>query len=121
MPTTYPTRAAAQAAAIASGIHPEMANTYIVVQGRKTSFAYEALDGSTFVQASDPAPEAPQPDVAPRTYKRPKSGVCADVWNWCDATQPTSAAQVRAVAPSKGWNLNNCVTEYYGWRRAGMH
>lgn len=123
MPTTYTTRQAAVAAAIQSGIHPELANTYIVVQGKKTMYAFEALDGSTFVPAEEAPMEAPAPDVvhAPRTYKRPKKGVCADVWNWCDANQPTSALQVRAHGATVGWNANNCTTEYYGWKRAAMH
>lgn len=115
----YATRSAATAAAIAAGA--QQYHIYPKLKGKKVQFGYEVLTEATFATVADPAPEAPAKDVAPRTYKRPAKGVCADVWAWCDVNQPTTAAQVRAHGETVGWNANNCTTEYYGWRRASAH
>lgn len=56
--------------------------------------------------------------------KRPSAGgACRAVWDKCDKLReenggeiPT-AKQVRAVAESMGWNMNNAMIEFYQWRK----
>lgn len=56
--------------------------------------------------------------------KRPSAGgACRAVWDKCDELReenggeiPT-AKQVRAVAESMGWNMNNAMIEFYQWRK----
>ena len=77
-----------------------------------------------------PAPAAPEAPKAskPRSViqngvRKPIKGKCADVWAALDemqATHPQAAiniADVRALAETKGWNLNNATIEFYGWRK----
>ncbi len=77
-----------------------------------------------------PAPAAPE---APKTSKersevrngvrKPIKGKCAEVWAMLTAMQelhPHAAiniADVRALAETQGWNLNNATIEFYGWRK----
>lgn len=77
-----------------------------------------------------PAPAAPE---APKTSKarsevrngvrKPIKGKCAEVWAMLTAMQelhPHAAiniADVRAIAETQGWNLNNATIEFYGWRK----
>lgn len=56
--------------------------------------------------------------------KRPSAGgMCRAVWDALDAYreanggQIMSAAQVKDLAESKGWNTNNASIEFYQWRK----
>ncbi len=53
--------------------------------------------------------------------KRPSAGgVCRAVWDFCDELQAAGGAtakQVREAAPSRGWNPNNAMIEFYQWRK----
>ena len=82
-------------------------------------------------------PEAPAPKAEPKTtgliieknrpeqngVKRPSAGgLCRAVWDACWAHQeitgtPPTAKEVRAIAETNGWNLNNASIEYYQWRK----
>lgn len=56
--------------------------------------------------------------------KRPaKAGKCLLVWEYLDSMVargevPTSRS-AKEVAAQQGWNVNNTVTEFYSWRKAG--
>lgn len=56
--------------------------------------------------------------------RRPLKGKCAEVWATLTAVQEVSEtdsqitiADVRALADSHGWNLNNATIEFYAWRK----
>jgi hypothetical protein len=50
--------------------------------------------------------------------KRPSiGGVCRAVWDFCDSLGTPTAKQIREAAPSKGWNPNNAMIEFYQWRK----
>ena len=55
--------------------------------------------------------------------KRPSAGgLCRAVWDACWAHQeitgtPPTAKEVKAIAETNGWNLNNASIEYYQWRK----
>ena len=91
------------------------------------------LAGTVTVQE----PEAPAPKAEPKTtgliieknrpeqngVKRPSAGgLCRAVWDACWAHQettglPPTAKEVKAIAETNGWNLNNASIEYYQWRK----
>ena len=82
-------------------------------------------------------PAAPAPKAEPKTtgliieknrpeqngVKRPSAGgLCRAVWDACWAHQaatatPPTAKEVKAIAETNGWNLNNASIEYYQWRK----
>lgn len=50
--------------------------------------------------------------------KRPGSGgKCAAVWDYLDLYPTATAKEVREIAGSMGWNLNNASIEFYQWRK----
>ena len=73
------------------------------------------------------APEAPKASKARSEVRngvrKPIKGKCAEVWATLTAMQelhPHAAiniADVRALAETHGWNLNNATIEFYGWRK----
>lgn len=73
------------------------------------------------------APEAPKESKARSEVRngvrKPIKGKCAEVWAMLTAMQelhPHAAiniADVRALAETQGWNLNNATIEFYGWRK----
>jgi hypothetical protein len=73
------------------------------------------------------APEAPKVSKARSEVRngvrKPIKGKCAEVWAMLTAMQelhPHTAiniADVRALAETQGWNLNNATIEFYGWRK----
>ncbi len=77
-----------------------------------------------------PAPAAPEAPKASKArsevrngVRKPIKGKCAEVWAMLTAMQelhPHAAiniADVRALAETQGWNLNNATIEFYGWRK----
>ncbi len=77
-----------------------------------------------------PAPAAPEAPKASKArsevrngVRRPIKGKCAEVWAMLTAMQelhPHAAiniADVRALAETQGWSLNNATIEFYGWRK----
>jgi len=50
--------------------------------------------------------------------KRPgPGGKCAAVWEYLDIYPTATAKEMREMAASIGWNLNNTSIEYYQWRK----
>lgn len=50
--------------------------------------------------------------------KRPgPGGKCSAVWEYLDIYPTATAKEMREVATSVGWNLNNTSIEYYRWRK----
>lgn len=52
--------------------------------------------------------------------RRPIKGKCADVWNALDNMLPNGVptiGNVRDLAKSNGWNINNATIEFYAWRK----
>lgn len=87
-----------------------------------------AADKITTVAVPAPAaPEAPKASKARSEVRngvrKPIKGKCAEVWAMLTAMQelhPHAAiniADVRALAETQGWNLNNATIEFYGWRK----
>lgn len=77
-----------------------------------------------------PAPAAPEAPKASKArsevrngVRKPIKGKCAEVWAMLTAMQelhPHAAiniADVRALAETQGWNINNATIEFYGWRK----
>jgi hypothetical protein len=57
-------------------------------------------------------------DAKQHGIKRPKAGgLCAAVWQHLDANPKTTAKELRAIAISKTWNMNNALCELYAWRK----
>lgn len=84
-------------------------------------------DKATVVEVTtQPAPTAPAP-VKSKTrsetrngVRRPIKGKCADVWNALDNMLPNNVptiGNVRDLAKSNGWNVNNATIEFYAWRK----
>ncbi len=73
------------------------------------------------VQPQSQQPAASQEVRKPREdrngVKGPGSGgKCAVVWEHLDIHPAATAKEMREVAASVGWNLNNTSIEYYQWR-----
>ncbi len=50
--------------------------------------------------------------------KRPGAGgKCAAVWDYLDLSPAATAKDMRELATSVGWNMNNTLIEYYQWRK----
>lgn len=78
-----------------------------------------------------PAPAAPAAPKASKArsevrngVRKPIKGKCAEVWATLTAVQevsetdsPITITEVRALAESHGWNLNNATIEFYAWRK----
>lgn len=78
------------------------------------------------VEELEKAAPVPAPAVQHGQYgKRPaKAGKCRAVWDYLDSMvargeTPTSRT-AKEVAAQQGWNVNNTVTEFYSWRKAGQ-
>lgn len=86
------------------------------------------VDKTTLVEV--PAPAAPVEPKAAKTrsevrngVRKPIKGKCAEVWAMLTAMQelnPQAAINindVKALAPTQGWNINNATIEFYAWRK----
>lgn len=79
-------------------------------------------------------PKAPAAPVAPKASKarseirngvrKPIKGKCAEIWATLTAVQeisetntPLTISEVKELAVTHGWNLNNATIEFYGWRK----
>lgn len=79
-------------------------------------------------------PKAPAAPVAPKASKarseirngvrKPIKGKCAEIWATLTAVQeisetntPLTISEVKALAATHGWNINNATIEFYGWRK----
>lgn len=80
------------------------------------------------VPAPAAAPAAPKASKARSEVRngvrKPIKGKCAEVWATLTAVQeasetdsPITITEVRALAESHGWNLNNATIEFYAWRK----
>ena len=78
-----------------------------------------------------PAPAAPEAPKASKArsevrngVRKPIKGKCAEVWATLTAVQeisenntPLTISEVKELAATHGWNLNNATIEFYGWRK----
>lgn len=82
-------------------------------------------DKATVVEVTtQPAPTAPAKSKARSEtrngVRRPIKGKCADVWNALDNMLPDGVptiGNVRDLAKTNGWNINNATIEFYAWRK----
>lgn len=92
--------------------------------------ANPSIEADKVATVAVPAPAAPAAPKASKArsevrngVRKPIKGKCAEVWAMLTAMQelhPTAAiniAEVRALAESHGWNLNNATIEFYAWRK----
>jgi len=62
--------------------------------------------------------EVRKPREVRNGVKRPgPGGKCAAVWEYLDIYPTATAKEMREMAASAGWNLNNTSIEYYQWRK----
>jgi len=78
-----------------------------------------------------PAPAAPEAPKASKVrseirngVRKPIKGKCAEIWATLTAVQeisetntPLTISEVKELAATHGWNLNNATIEFYGWRK----
>lgn len=87
--------------------------------------ALDSMLGSKVEALENAAPVAAPIAVHGQYGKRPaKAGKCRAVWDYLDSMVargevPTSRS-AKEVAAQQGWNVNNTVTEFYSWRKAGQ-
>lgn len=75
-----------------------------------------------------PAAETPKASKARSEIRngvrKPIKGKCAEIWATLTAVQeisetntPLTISEVKELAVTHGWNLNNATIEFYGWRK----
>lgn len=75
-----------------------------------------------------PAAETPKASKAHSEIRngvrKPIKGKCAEIWATLTAVQeisetkaPLTISEVKALAATHGWNINNATIEFYGWRK----
>lgn len=84
-------------------------------------------DKATVVEVTTQPAPTPTAPVKSKTrsetrngVRRPIKGKCADVWNALDNMLPNNVptiGNVRDLAKSNGWNVNNATIEFYAWRK----
>ena len=82
-------------------------------------------DKATVVEVTtQPAPTAPAKSKTRSEtrngVRRPIKGKCADVWNALDNMLPNGVptiGNVRDLAKTNNWNVNNATIEFYAWRK----
>lgn len=96
--------------------------------------ANPAIAADKIATVAVPAPAAPAAPVAPKASKarsevrngvrKPIKGKCAEIWATLTAVQeisenntPLTISEVKELAATHGWNLNNATIEFYGWRK----
>lgn len=120
---TYTNRTNARRAGVAAGVPAELLEITVHKTGDEVRFGWKAK------KAPAPAPvtttgkpkKAPVPKVErveQNGVKRPApGGLCAAVWEYLDKHPKATAKDLREVAPSKEWNVNNVACEFYVWRK----
>lgn len=106
---------------------PEDGDRYWFSEGAVNKAANDLVeaDKATVVEVTtQPAPTAPAKSKARSEtrngVRRPIKGKCADVWNALDNMLPNGVptiGNVRDLAKSNGWNINNATIEFYAWRK----
>lgn len=120
---TYTNRNNARRAGVAAGIPAELVEITVHKNGDEVRFGWKEMAPAPVVTTSKPK-KAPVPKVE-RTerveqngVKRPApGGLCAAVWEYLDKHPKATAKDLREVAPSKDWNVNNVACEFYQWRK----
>lgn len=109
---------------------PEDGGRYWFSEAAVNSAANPSIAADKIATIAVPAPAAPEAPKASKArsevrngVRKPIKGKCAEVWAMLTAMQelhPHAAiniADVRALAETQGWNLNNATIEFYGWRK----
>lgn len=93
--------------------------------------ANPAIAADKIATVAVPAPAAPEAPKASKArsevrngVRKPIKGKCAEIWATLTAVQeisetntPLTISEVKALAATHGWNLNNATIEFYGWRK----
>lgn len=112
---TYTNRTNARRAGVAAGVPAELVEITVHKNGDEVRFGWKAKKApAPVITTGKPKVER----VEQNGVKRPASGgLCAAVWEYMDKHPKASAKDLREVAPSKGWNVNNVACEFYQWRK----
>lgn len=115
---TYSNRNNARRAGVAAGVPAELVEITVHKNGDEVRFGWKekapAITTSKPKKAAVPKVER----VEQNGVKRPRSGgLCAAVWEYLDKHPKATVKDLREVAPSKEWNVNNVTCEYYAWRK----
>lgn len=117
---TYTNRTNARRAGVAAGVPAELVEITVYKNGDEVRFGWKEKAPAPAITTSKPKKAAsPKVErVEQNGVKRPRSGgLCAAVWEYMDKHPKASAKDLREVAPSKGWNVNNVACEFYQWRK----
>lgn len=124
---TYSSRSNARRAGVQAGVPMDLIEiTVHKVAGEKVRFGFKRKE----IQVQAPAKAAGKAQRAPAAtapakardvrngVSRPRAGgLCASVWAHLDKAPDSTLADVKAVAPKRGWNVNNVMCEFYRWRK----
>lgn len=112
---TYTNRTNARRAGVAAGVPAELVEITVHKNGDDVRFGWKAKKTpAPVITTGKPKAERGEQNGV----KRPRSGgLCAAVWEYLDKHPKASAKDLREVAPTKGWNVNNVTCEFYQWRK----
>lgn len=117
---TYTNRTNARRAGVAAGVPAELVEITVHKNGDEVRFGWKEAAPAPAITTSKPkkAPALKVERVEQNGVKRPASGgLCAAVWEYLDKHPKATAKDLREVAPSKEWNVNNVTCEFYQWRK----
>lgn len=117
---TYTNRTNARRAGVAAGIPAEQVEITVHKDEDEIRFGWKEMAPAPAMTTSKPT-KAGTPKVErveQNGVKRPApGGLCAAVWEYLDKHTKATAKDLREVAPSKEWNINNVTCEFYAWRK----
>lgn len=107
------------------------ANWFSEASANRADNSSVAVDKLTTVEIPPAAPAAPEAPKASKVrsevrngVRKPIKGKCAEIWATLTAVQeisenntPLTISEVKELAATHGWNLNNATIEFYGWRK----
>ena len=106
------------------------ANWFSEASANRADNSSVAVDKLTTVEIPPAAPAAPvakeskSRSVIQNGVRKPIKGKCAEIWATLTAVQeisenntPLTISEVKELAATHGWNLNNATIEFYGWRK----
>lgn len=107
------------------------ANWFSEASANRADNSSVAVDKLTTVEIPPAAPVAPEAPKASKVrseirngVRKPIKGKCAEIWATLTAVQeisenntPLTISEVKELAATHGWNLNNATIEFYGWRK----
>ncbi|SFU77152.1 hypothetical protein [Nitrosospira multiformis] len=143
MDKTYASAKGAKAAAKKAGLDPQQVTITEVETDEGVRYGYRVAEAPAAVEVEEqveavvntaaegeaevPAAEVTTPAKPKKVrvvreerngVKRPLAGgLCAAVWDYLDEKGNLQPKDLREVAATKGWNVNNVQIELYQWRK----